>query len=192
MKRRDFLGAMGAASVSALVPVRGLAQQRGAAAYGRLLILVELKGGNDGLNTVVPYADAAYYELRPQLAIPRDQVLQLDERSGLHPSLEPFMRLWKDRELAIVQGVGYPDANLSHFRSIEIWETASRSNEFLAEGWLSRTFSAAPTPRDFVADGIVVGSAEMGPFAGSKTRTISLVDTEQFLQQARYATPAGQ
>ena len=190
MKRRDFLGAMGAASVSALVPLPALAQQRGAADYGRLLVLVELKGGNDGLNTVVPYADAAYYELRPQLAIPRDQVLQLDERTGLHPSLEPFTRMWKDRELAIVQGVGYPDANLSHFRSIEIWDTASRSNEFLAEGWLSRAFSATPTPRDFAADGVVVGSAELGPFAGSKTRTISLVDTEQFLRQARYAVPA--
>src|SRR5688572_27793725 len=110
MKRRDFLGAIGAASVSALVPVPGRAQQRVTADYGRLLVLVELKGGNDGLNTLVPYADPAYYELRPQLAIPRDQVLQLDERAGLHPSLEPLMELWKKRELAIVQGVGYPEA----------------------------------------------------------------------------------
>jgi uncharacterized protein (DUF1501 family) len=192
MKRRDFLGAIGAASVSALVPIDALAQQRSAADYGRLLVLVELKGGNDGLNTVVPYADPAYYELRPQLAIPRDQVLQLDERTGLHPSLEPFTELWKKRELAIVQGVGYPEANLSHFRSIEIWETASRSNEYLADGWLSRAFAASPTPRSYAADGIIVGGAEMGPFAGGNTRTIALVDTEQFLRQARYAVPAEQ
>ena len=192
MKRRDFLSAVGAASVSALVPINGLAQQRGAANYGRLLVLVELKGGNDGLNTVVPYADPAYYELRPQLAIPRDQVLQLDERAGLHPSLEPFMELWKKRELAIVQGVGYPEANLSHFRSIEIWETASRSNEYLADGWLTRAFAATPTPRAYAADGVIVGGAEMGPFAGGNTRTIALVDTEQFLRQARYAAPSEQ
>jgi uncharacterized protein (DUF1501 family) len=190
MKRREFLKTIGAASVSALVPVSALAQQRGAANYGRLLVLVELKGGNDGLNTVVPFADPAYYELRPKLAIPRDQVLQLDERVGLHPSLQPFMELWKNRELAVVQGVGYPEANLSHFRSIEIWETASRSNEYLPDGWLSRAFAAAPTPRSYAADGIIVGGAEMGPFAGGRTRTITLVDTEQFLQQARYAAAA--
>jgi uncharacterized protein (DUF1501 family) len=190
MKRRDFLRTLGAASVSALVPLPALAQQRDAANYGRLLVLVELKGGNDGLNTVVPYADPVYYELRPQIAIPRDQVLQLDERAGLHPSLKPFMTLWENRELAIVQGVGYANANLSHFRSIEIWETASRSNEYLTDGWLGRAFSAAPPPRSYAADGIVVGGAEMGPFAGGKARTIALVDTAQFLRQARYASAA--
>jgi uncharacterized protein (DUF1501 family) len=191
MKRRDFLKTVGAAAVTAVVPFSALARQPGAN-YDRLLVLVELKGGNDGLNTVVPYADAAYYELRPRLAIPRDQVLQLDERAGLHPSLEPFMELWKKRELAIVQGVGYPGANLSHFRSIEIWETASKSTEYLADGWLSRAFAAAPTPRSYAADGVVVGGAEMGPFAGGATRAIALTDTEQFLRQARLAAPAGQ
>src|SRR5690242_21285890 len=97
--------------------------------YRRLLVLIELKGGNDGLNTVVPYADASYYELRPKIAIARDQVVQLSDAVGLHPSLEPLLPLWKNRELAVLQGVGYPDPNLSHFRSIEIWDTASKSDE---------------------------------------------------------------
>jgi uncharacterized protein (DUF1501 family) len=152
---------------------------------------VELKGGNDGLNTVVPYADPEYYALRPRLAIARDQVLQLDQRTGLHPSLEPLMALWKDRALAVVQSVGYPSGNLSHFRSIEIWDTASRSNEYLGEGWLARAFAAAPPPRAFAADGVVVGGAEMGPFAGAGARAIALTDTEQFLRQARLAAPSG-
>jgi uncharacterized protein (DUF1501 family) len=191
MKRRDFLSTLGAASVSALVPIPVFAQRAGAA-YDRLIVLVELKGGNDGLNTVVPYGDAAYYGLRPRIGIPRDQVLQLDERAGLHPSLEPIMGAWNNRELAIVQGVGYPAANLSHFRSIEIWDTASRSNEYLAEGWLSRAFAAAPTPRSYAADGVIIGGADMGPFAGGATRAIALADTEQFLRQARFAAPAGQ
>jgi uncharacterized protein (DUF1501 family) len=191
MKRRDFLKTAGAAAVTAVVPCHVLAQQPGAD-YDRLLVLVELKGGNDGLNTVVPYADRAYYELRPRLGIPRDQVLQLDGATGLHPSLEPLMALWAGRELAIVQGVGYPGANLSHFRSIEIWETASKSTEYLADGWLSRAFAAVPTPRSYAADGVVVGGAGMGPFAGGATRAIALTNTEQFLRQARLAAPAAQ
>lgn len=190
MKRRDFLGTLGAAGVSALLPLPALAQRAGAN-FDRLLVLVELKGGNDGLNTVVPYSDPGYYELRPRLAIPRDQVLHLDERAGLHPALEPLMEAWKNRELAVVQGIGYPDANLSHFRSIEIWDTASRSNEYLADGWVSRAFAAAPPPRSYAADAVIVGGAELGPFAGGKTRAIALTDTEQFLRQARLASPAG-
>jgi len=190
MNRRDFLSAMGAASVSSFVPRSAFAQRAGAS-YDRLLVLVELKGGNDGLNTVVPYADAGYYALRPRLAIARDQVLQLDQRAGLHPALEPLMATWKQRELAVVESVGYPGANLSHFRSIEIWDTASNSNEYLNEGWLARAFAAYPTPESFAADAVVVGSAEMGPFTGSGTRAIALTDTQRFLRQARLAAPAG-
>jgi len=191
MNRRDFLSTVGAATVASIVPASAFAQRAGAS-YDRLLVLVELKGGNDGLNTVVPYADAEYYALRPRLAIPRDQVLQLDTQAGLHPSLEPLMAMWKNRELAVVQSVGYPNANLSHFRSIEIWDTASKSGEYLGEGWLARAFAAAPAPRSFAADGVVVGGAEMGPFAGGAARAIALTDTQQFLRQARLAAPAGQ
>jgi uncharacterized protein (DUF1501 family) len=185
MNKRNFLKTLGAATVTALVPRVGLAAA--SPAYGNLLILVELKGGNDGLNTVVPYAAPEYYSLRPRLAIPRDQVLQLDATTGLHPSLQPLMPLWEARELAVVQGLGYPNANLSHFRSIEIWDTASNSNEYLSEGWLGRTFAAAPAPRSYAADGVVVGGAELGPLAGPATRAIALTNTDQFIRQARLA-----
>ena len=142
MKRRDFLS-IGAASLGALwLPGAAFAQD--AAGYRRLLILVELKGGNDSLNAVVPYADPAYYDLRPRLAVRRDEVLQLDERTALHPALAPLLPLWRAGELAIVQGVGYAQPNLSHFRSIEIWDTASKAAETLQQGWLARAF-AAPT-----------------------------------------------
>lgn len=190
MDRRDFLGAVGAATVAALAPASAFARP-GPTGYGNLLVLVELKGGNDGLNTVVPYGDPGYYELRPRLAIARDQVLQLDARAGLHPALEPLMALWKNRELAVVEGVGYPEANLSHFRSIEIWDTASSSREYLTEGWLARTFAAAPAPGSFAADGVVVGAAEMGPLAGGGARTIALTDTRQFQRRVRLASAAG-
>src|SRR5690242_10201471 len=109
MDRRGFIKTVSAASLAlpaALAPARAEA-----AGYGNLLVLVELKGGNDGLNTVVPYADPTYYALRPRLAVQRDQVLQLDERTGLHPALAPLFPLWDAGSLAIVQGLGYPDPN---------------------------------------------------------------------------------
>jgi len=157
--------------------------------YRNLLVLIELKGGNDGLNTVVPYADESYYSLRPQLAIPRDQVIQLDEHTGLHTALKPLLPLWQPGELAIVQGLGYPSANLSHFRSIEIWHTASRADEYLEDGWLSRVFRRSPVPGGYAADGVVVGSHDLGPLAGIGPRVIALANTERFLRQAHLANP---
>jgi uncharacterized protein (DUF1501 family) len=189
MERRDFITVLGAGTVAAWCP--GLARAAPTGQYEKLLILIELKGGNDGLNTVVPYADAEYYNQRPRLAVARDRVLQLDSRSGLHPALEPLMPLWQNRELAIVQGVGYPAANLSHFRSIEIWDTASGSNEYLSDGWLTRAFAGAPVPRSFAADAVIVGSNEMGPLAGAGTRALALASTQQFLRQARLAGATG-
>jgi uncharacterized protein (DUF1501 family) len=156
----------------------------------RLLVLVELKGGNDGFNTLVPYADAAYAALRPRIAIARDAVVQLSDAAGLHPSLAPLLPAWREGTLAVLQGVGYPVPNLSHFRSIEIWDTASRSDEFLSDGWLARAFAAAPRPATFAADGVVVGSNELGPLAGTKLRAIALADTESFQRRARLAKPA--
>jgi len=157
------------------------------ASYGNLLVLVELKGGNDGFNTLVPYTDAAYYTLRPKLAIARDAVVQLTDRAGMHPSMAPLNALWADGQLAVLQGVGYPEPNLSHFRSIEIWDTASRSSEYLQDGWLTRAFAAAPTPSAYAADGVIIGSNDMGPLAGGGTRAIALADTNRFVARAGLA-----
>ncbi len=214
MDRRNFLrmgllgagiplaGTVNGVSWTAAAPVEGsvlrnAAPVLGSAAsaintpYRNLLILVELKGANDGLNTVIPYADPLYAQLRPKIAIPRDQVLTISEREGLHPSLNALMPLWQNKELAVVQGIGYPNPNLSHFRSIEIWDTASKSDEYLGAGWLARTFAAVPAPAQFAADGVVVGSNDMGPLSGTQVRTIALADTRQFLQQAKLAKPDG-
>ena len=179
--RREFLGALAAAPVLASLPRLVIAQ---AAQPGRLLILVEFKGANDGLNTVIPFADPMYYTLRPRIAIRREDVVQLTERAGLHPGLAPLLPLWKSGQAAIVEGVGYPDANLSHFRSIEIWDTASNASEYLHDGWLARSFTAHPVPRTYLADGVVVGSNEMGPMAGAP-RSVALTNTDQFLRQAK-------
>ncbi|MFL9947408.1 DUF1501 domain-containing protein [Paraburkholderia agricolaris] len=193
MKRRSFLSMGAAASATLWLPrafgaqmaTPGGSANRG---YSNLLILVELKGGNDGLNTVIPFADPTYYQLRKNIGIKREQAIQLDERTALHPSLQPLMPLWQSRQLAIVQGVSYAQPNLSHFRSIEIWDTASRSDQYLREGWLTRAFAQTPVPTGFAADGVVIGSAEMGPLANG-ARAIALVNPEQFVKASRLATP---
>ena len=161
----------------------------GSRARERILLLVELHGGNDGLNTVIPYEDRAYYQARPQLAIPRDQVRQLTPRFGLHPALSPLMPLWDGKELAWIQGVGYPKPNRSHFRSIEIWDTASDSEQVLDKGWLSGLFEQYPLPARFTAEGILLGKGDAGPLGGGKARTIALHDPAQFLHQAGAVTP---
>lgn len=150
----------------------------------RMLVLIELHGGNDGLNTFVPFEEAAYYRARPQLAIPRDQVRQLTPKFGFHPAFTPLMSLWEARELALVAGVGYPSPNRSHFRSIEIWETGSDSAEVIDQGWLSKVFERSPLPTAFTAEGVLLGKGDAGPLNGGKTRTITLHDPERFLLPA--------
>jgi uncharacterized protein (DUF1501 family) len=103
-----------------------------------ILVIVQLAGGNDGLNTLIPFADAEYYRLRPTIGITKDKVLATGDTTGLHPAMTGLHRLYGEGKLAIVQNVGYPNPNRSHFRSTEIWETASASDEFAASGWVGR------------------------------------------------------
>lgn len=102
----------------------------------RTLVVVQLSGGHDGLNAVVPYGNGMYYQLRPQIGIAANQVLHLDDQIGLHPNLKSFKALYDKQQLAIIQGVGYPNASRSHFRSMEIWHTARPDSSAPAEGWL--------------------------------------------------------
>ena len=174
------------ASVEAPGPAAARGAQRASGRYSRLLILIELKGGNDGLNTLVPYADPRYGALRPKIGIARDAVIPLSDRMGLHAALAPLLPLWQAGQLAVLQGVGYPRPNLSHFRSIEIWDTASDSDRYLDAGWLARTFAVAPAPPSFAADAIILGSNDAGPLAGG-ARAVTIADTGEFLRRARLA-----
>lgn len=189
MQRRSLLKSLAAGLLTVQLP--GLAYAvAGPHDYRRLLILVELKGGNDGLNTVIPFASSDYYRLRPTLAIPREQVLQLDENTGLHPALAALLPVWQDKQLAIVQGVGYPQPNLSHFRSIDIWDTASDSDETLSVGWLSRLFAQYPAGNALASDGVILGSNTLGPLAGG-ARAVVLRDAAGFAKQAKLASAQG-
>jgi uncharacterized protein (DUF1501 family) len=104
----------------------------------RILVVVQMSGGNDGLNTVVPFADDAYRKSRPSLAIAENQVLKIDDRFGFHPSLRGFADLLEASRLAVIQGVGYPNPNRSHFESMDIWHTCLRKTEVRQDGWIGR------------------------------------------------------
>ena len=105
---------------------------------GKILVVIQLSGGNDGLNTIIPYADDEYYRARPSLGIAADQVLKLDDRLGLNPALEPLRSLYDEGSVSIINAVGYPNPNRSHFRSMDIWQTASDAHTYLSTGWLGR------------------------------------------------------
>jgi uncharacterized protein (DUF1501 family) len=109
-----------------------------------VLVVCQLSGGNDGLNTVVPYADKLYYQHRPVLALPEAKVLKLNEHLGLHPGLEGLHNLYREGKVAIIQNVGYPRPNRSHFKSMEIWQSASPDDR-LRYGWIGRHFDHQAT-----------------------------------------------
>jgi uncharacterized protein (DUF1501 family) len=155
ISRRDLLirsagAGVGSGILSLGVPASGLWRQAAAAALPcgdlPILVVVELTGGNDGLNTVIPYADDIYHKNRPTLRIEPDKVLKLDDHVGLHPSLKELHSLWESGDLAVLQGVGYPNPNRSHTRSMEIWQTGVVGAAPPA-GWLGRVADVNSTFR---------------------------------------------
>src|SRR5579862_8993537 len=102
----------------------GARTQRPTGKDGKILVVVQLSGGNDGLSTVIPYADDAYYRARPTIGHDAKTVLKLNNYVGLHPNLAPLKEIFDDAKLAVIQGVGYPNPNRSHFRSMDIWQSA--------------------------------------------------------------------
>lgn len=139
--RRGFL--KNTAAGSAVLTFGGLAPSALQAAAERskseqILVVIELAGGNDGLNTVIPSADETYLKLRPKLAIPKNEVLDIADGLGFHPALRGFADLLEAGKLAVVQGVGYPEPNRSHFESMDIWHTCQRKDEVRTDGWLGR------------------------------------------------------
>ncbi len=138
MKRREFL-ANSFFTLAAGFGAPSFLEKTALAAdgQGKILVVVQLSGGNDGLNTLVPYSNGAYYAARPSIAITKKEVLALSADAGLHPSLRPFLKSWEAGQLGIIQGVGYPNSNRSHFESMAIWHTAN-PNATQSEGWIGR------------------------------------------------------
>jgi len=175
MQRRNFL--LGTASGLAVVAntdhvfAKALAQSPLPGLPGaenRCLVLINLFGGNDGLNCVVPHGDPRYYQVRPNLAIDRNDVLAIDAHVGLNPAMRSVHGMYGKGMVAIVQGVGYPDPDHSHFRSTEIWQTAA-PDRYEHTGWLGRYFDDAPLPASNLFKGVAVSRVLPEVLVSSRT-----------------------
>lgn len=151
---------------------------------GTVLVVLQLAGGNDGLNTVVPYGNDDYHRARPRLGLGADKVLKLTDELGLNPGLAGFKALYDAGQLAILQGVGYPNPNRSHFRSTEIWQTASDSSRYVREGWIGRYFDAA-CPGSDATVGVSLGRHRPQAFSAKRPKGVNLDNPQNY----RFITP---
>jgi uncharacterized protein (DUF1501 family) len=151
-----------------------------AAGAGRSLLVVNLQGGNDGLNTLVPFGDPTYYRVRPTINVALNDVVKLDSEIGLNPKLAPLKQLFDQQRMAILQGVHYPNPNLSHFRSTEIWQTAA-PDKYVDTGWAGRYLDAegrGTAPNLFA--GIAVGPVLPKMMVAEKTDVPTIGDLRGF------------
>jgi uncharacterized protein (DUF1501 family) len=144
IKRREFLQAGSLATASLLLPkfLKAFETPAMVPSGNKVLVILQLSGGNDGLNTVIPYRNDLYYKARPRIGIEKSKVLSLTDEAGLHPALSCLKELYDDGSLGILNSVGYPNPDRSHFRSMDIWHTASDSHEYWTTGWLGRYLDA--------------------------------------------------
>ncbi|RYY67556.1 MAG: DUF1501 domain-containing protein [Chitinophagaceae bacterium] len=144
IQRRTFLQTGALATASLFVPkfLKAFEAPRAVPPGNKVLVVLQLTGGNDGLNTVVPVRNDLYYKARPTLGLQRDKTLALRDDVGLNPALTAFADAYHDGSLGILNSVGYPDPDRSHFRSMDIWQSASASNEYRNTGWLGRYLDA--------------------------------------------------
>ena len=140
MKRRNFIKASAIASTSVMLPqfLKGVNAQIASSRQGKNLVVIQFSGGNDGLNTIIPYQNDLYYKNRPSLGIKANEVLKVSDSLGFNPAMESLRSLYDEGLMSIINSVGYPNPDRSHFRSMDIWHTASDSDEYLSTGWLGR------------------------------------------------------
>ncbi len=155
---------------------------------GTILVIVQLAGGNDGLNTVIPYADDAYFKARPRLAIAANKVRRLDDYCGFHPELENLAALQAEGQAALVQGVGYPNPNRSHFRATEIWSTASDADKSESYGWLGRYCDATCSGED-PGSAIALGDQTPQILRSAKNGAVTIGNPQDYQFQDGMAPP---
>ena len=140
----------------------------------RVLVVINFQGGNDGLNTVVPFGMPDYYRYRPSLGVPQNDVLRIDNTFGLNPALAPFKKMYDGGSVAIVHGVGYPDPDHSHFRSTEIWQTAQPKG-YESTGWVGRYLDSASLPKNNLFNAVALSNV-LPEVMVSKTTDVPAID----------------
>lgn len=182
MNRRNFLSLTGTLTGgSLLIPdfLFSFSKQENGIIGEQCVVFVQLNGGNDGLNTFIPYLDPLYYEMRPKIALSKEEVIAGDKEMAFHPALKGFAQMQQNGDLSVIQNVGYPEPNRSHFRSQEIWQTASASNQYINEGWLGRYLDLQCTAHTPTA-GINIDNIDNLALKGEEPNAITIKDPEKF------------
>ena len=186
LDRRELLAGMAGLSAMSMVPLAFAQAAQAAAAQavasGKVLVILELSGGNDGLNTVVPYGDDAYYRQRPNIGIPKNELRIIDDHFGFNPGMAGFESLYKDGKMAIVHGCGYENPSYSHFTSMAYWHTAA-PNSGDEYGWVGRLAdSVAPSaPSNYLVN---IGSKQSLAVKSEKHVPVVFDDPNRFMREA--------
>lgn len=185
IKRRQFLKAGTLATASLLLPnfLKAMSSPEALERGNRVLVILQLSGGNDGLNTIVPIRNDIYFRERQTIAV--NNALALTDEAGIHPALSFFKTLYDRGELAVLNNVGYPDPNKSHFRSMDIWHSASRSDEYLESGWIGRYLDQACYDCDHPTQALEVNDMLSLALKGKKKKAFAFKDPKKLYQTSR-------
>ncbi|HWC54286.1 MAG TPA: DUF1501 domain-containing protein [Chitinophagaceae bacterium] len=181
IKRKEFLQIGSLATASMMLPKFLKAFEKGnmVPPGNKVMVILQMSGGNDGLNTVIPVRNDLYYKARPKLGIEKTKALLLNDEVGLHPALTGFRDLFDDGSLGIMNAVGYPNPDRSHFRSMDIWQTATDSNQFLTTGWIGRYLDAQCQGCDKPTQAIEIDDVLSLAMKGEHIKGIALKDPKR-------------
>lgn len=181
IKRKEFLQIGSLASASLMMPkfLKAFETKSWVPPGNKVLVVLQLSGGNDGLNTVIPIRNDIYYKSRPHLGIQRDKALQLTDEAGINPALPFFKNLFDEGNLGIMNSVGYPNPDRSHFRSMDIWQSASNSNEYISTGWLGRYLDAQCSGCEKPTQALEIDDVLSLALKGEKIKGLALRDPKR-------------
>lgn len=186
IKRKEFIQSGSLATASFLLPKFLKAFERPAMvpAGNKVLVVLQLSGGNDGLNTVIPVRNDLYYKARPRLGIAKDKAVLLTDEVGLNPALTGFKDLFDDGSLGILNSVGYPNPDRSHFRSMDIWHSASNSNEYVYTGWIGRYLDAQCAGCDKPTQALEIDDVLSLAMKGEQVKGLAMKDPRRLYNTA--------
>ncbi len=186
IKRKEFIQAGSLATASLLLPkfLKAFEQRPLVPLGNKVVVILQLSGGNDGLNTIIPVRNDIYYKERPRLGIAKTKALSLTDEAGLHPALVAFKEIYDDGNLAILNSVGYPNPDRSHFRSMDIWHSASQSSDYWSTGWVGRYLDAQCKGCDKPTHAIEIDDVLSLALKGEEMKGIAMKDPRRLFGTA--------
>lgn len=186
IKRKEFLQIGSLATASLMLPkfLKAFEGQNLVPPGNKVLVVLQLSGGNDGLNTIIPIRNDIYYRERPKLGIQKQAALSLTDEAGIHPALSYFKELYDDGSLGIMNNVGYPNPDRSHFRSMDIWQTASDSNQYVSTGWIGRYLDAQCSGCDRPTQALEIDDVLSLALKGEEMKGLALTDPKKLFNSS--------